>query len=103
MITFTTKFHGPTITRGSRISCTAPGRTWRVSVPYDHGSTDTEKHARAVAAFVIKHMTAPGEGGRKYHYGHGDAGVMRWIPLDDGDSVKDSIVLYADGSFKVGR
>lgn len=93
MITITTKFHGPTNTKPSRLSCRAPGRPWRVFVGYDHGSTDVEKHARALAVFHAKFLSKHAEEPARwiaYHYGHSDDG-MTFTRLVDGDNVRDCV------------
>ena len=54
MVIFT-KYHGPTNSRGSRISAHAPG--WnlpRVYVPYSHEKSGVECHADAVRALIKK-------------------------------------------------
>ena len=104
MITLTTKFHGPTNTKPSRLSCRAPGRPWRVFVSYDHGSTDVAKHARALAIFCAKFFHIPGEGHRwrAYHYGHTDDG-MSFIPLREGDAVTDCVWVHTDGRYSLTR
>ena len=49
----TTKYHGPTDTRGSRISARAePGRIY---VPYDHALDIAENHAAAAHAYAQKY------------------------------------------------
>ena len=47
-----TKFHGPTNTRGARISATA----WagRVSIPYPHELNQEEGHEKAARALMAK-------------------------------------------------
>jgi hypothetical protein len=42
MKAITTKYHGPTKTRGSRISATDGSK--RITVPFDHGVDDRENH-----------------------------------------------------------
>lgn len=96
MITLTTKFHGPTNTLGARISCRAPGRPWRVFVSYDHGASDIEKHARALAEFCHKffpkHADEP-ERWIAYHYGHTEPG-MAFVRLQPGDKVRDCVWVH---------
>ena len=48
-----TKYHGPTNTRGSRITAT-DGDGNRVSIPYPHHESDNDKHAAAVRALMEK-------------------------------------------------
>lgn len=48
----TTKYHGPTNTRGSRISASA--EAGRIFVPYDHALSLSDNHAAAAAAFAAK-------------------------------------------------
>ena len=104
MITLMTKFHGPTNTLGARISCRAAGRPWRVFVSYDHGSSDIEKHARALAAFCHKHFRkrdAEPERWIAYHFGHADGG-MSFIRLVDGDYVHDCVwINNATGAYSL--
>lgn len=47
-----TKYHGPTNTRGSRISARA--YAGRVSVPYEYALSVEENHAAACRAFAAK-------------------------------------------------
>ena len=47
-----TKYHGPTNTRGSRISAKCAGG--RVSVPYDYALNNDQSHAAAAAALAAK-------------------------------------------------
>lgn len=47
-----TKYHGPTNTRGARISATA--HAGRIFVPYDHALNSEENHAQAALAFAQK-------------------------------------------------
>jgi len=47
-----TKYHGPTNTRGSRISAQSAGG--RVSVSYDHELTSGQNHAKAAATLAAK-------------------------------------------------
>ena len=47
-----TKYHGPTNTRGSRISAACWGG--KVSVSYDHGLNATENHEAAAGALIVK-------------------------------------------------
>lgn len=105
MITITTKFHGPTNTKPSRLSCRAPGRPWRVFVDYDHGSTDVEKHARALARFVSKFFTVGRDepaSWAAYHYGHVDEG-MSFTRLQPGDVVADCVWVHTDGRYSLTR
>jgi len=48
----TTKYHGPTNTRGSRISATA--QAGRITIAYDHALDDTQNHAAAACALAKK-------------------------------------------------
>lgn len=105
MIVLRTKYHGPTNTLGSRISCKAAGRTWRVYVSYDHGSSDVEKHARALAKFCTKHFPrhedeAPSW--EAWHYGHDDGGFafIRIFPRH-GDAVTDCVWTHSDGRYSL--
>ena len=53
MMAIRTRFHGPTNTRGSRITASISdgGRTERLTVPYDHAAKDPfEDAAYAMAA-----------------------------------------------------
>lgn len=52
MIAITTKYHGPTNTRGSRISATANGH--RVTIPYDYSLNTEALHAAAAVALCRK-------------------------------------------------
>lgn len=94
MITLTTKFHGPTNTRGSRISCRAAGRPWRVFVNRLYGPSDIDNHTRALAAFCHKffpkHADEP-ERWIAYHYGHTDDGGNVFVRLLPGDYVHDCV------------
>lgn len=47
-----TRYHGPTNTRGSRISATA--EAGRIYVAYDYALDATENHAAAARAFAAK-------------------------------------------------
>jgi hypothetical protein len=47
-----TRYHGPTNTRGSRISAKCQGGT--LSVPYDHALDDEGNHKAACMALVDK-------------------------------------------------
>ncbi len=47
-----TKYHGPTNTRGARISAQSAGG--RVSVSYDHELTSGQNHAKAAATLAAK-------------------------------------------------
>lgn len=102
MIAITTKYHGPTNTLGSRLSCRAAGRPWRIFVSYDHGSTDLEKHTRALAAFCHKcfrkHAADP-ERWHAYHYGHTDEGMV-FVRLYNDDRARDTVwVNNATGEY----
>ncbi|WPH18249.1 hypothetical protein [Variovorax paradoxus] len=61
MQAITTKYHGPTDTRGSRISAKCLAR--RISIPYSHDLNPEENHA-AAATTLIKALgwTGPGYG-----------------------------------------
>lgn len=48
----TTKYHGPTNTRGARI--TAAAWAGRVSIPYPHSLRTEEAHAKAARALIEK-------------------------------------------------
>lgn len=52
MIAISTKYHGPTNSRGSRISANANGH--RVTVPYDHALGHEGNHAAAAIALCQK-------------------------------------------------
>lgn len=54
MVTFQTKYHGPTNTRGARISCVvaAHGATKRVSIPFPHDKSEAAAHFEAVCKYV---------------------------------------------------
>ena len=47
-----TRYHGPTNTRGSRVSAKCAGG--RVSVPYDHELNAGDNHAAAAASLAAK-------------------------------------------------
>ena len=53
MKAITTKYHGPTTTRGSRISASDSDGN-RVYIPYDYKLTDEEAHRKAAVAFCAK-------------------------------------------------
>lgn len=57
MIAITTKYHGPTNTRGSRTIATAHagGATRRVTVAWDHTLSATANHHAAAVAWVVTH------------------------------------------------
>jgi hypothetical protein len=54
MIAITTKFHGATNTRGSRITATM-GQS-RATVPYDHALTAEGNHAAAAKAIAQRRL-----------------------------------------------
>lgn len=61
MVAIVTVYHGPTNTRGSRITASANGM--RVTVPYHHELSGEAVHRVAVDAFIAKHPSfAPVEG-----------------------------------------
>lgn len=47
-----TKYHGPTNTRGSRISATADAG--RITVPYHYGMSQEANHRAAAEALTVK-------------------------------------------------
>lgn len=47
-----TRYHGPTNTKGSRISASIPHRKVRVTVPLDYGLDIVERHRKAAASLV---------------------------------------------------
>ena len=51
--TIRTKFHGPTNTRGSRISATSNGDN-RIYLPWDHRLNADENHIEAAKALAAK-------------------------------------------------
>ena len=51
--TIATKYHGPTNTRGSRISATATSGQ-RVSIGYDHSLSSEQNHMAAARALLTK-------------------------------------------------
>ncbi len=53
MLTITTKYHGPTNTRGARIS--AQAGDLKVTIPYPHELSGAACHAEAVKALIAKH------------------------------------------------
>lgn len=55
-----TKYHGPTNSRGSRI--TASAFAGRVTVHYDHALNPDQNHAKAAEALVRKLGWTPSEG-----------------------------------------
>ena len=57
MIAIETKYHGPTHTKGSRISASANGH--RVSIPYPHELSGMDCHRKAALALQAK-MGWPG-------------------------------------------
>ena len=73
MKAITTKYHGPTDTRGSRISASDSDGN-RVSIPYDYELDSEEAHRRAAIAFCSK---------------------MKWSGADTmvGGSIKDGYVF----------
>ena len=71
MQTIETKYHGPTNTRGSRISATASGCRKRVTVSYDHALNSENNHKAA----ALKLMEALNWTGR-YVGGHTPTGMV---------------------------
>lgn len=61
-----TKFHGPTNTRGSRVSASAAGR--RVYVAYDHSYASYDNHGRAVEALCQDRQWPVGEVNEHGHF-----------------------------------
>ena len=55
MIAIVTKYHGPTDTKGSRITASYDGR--RITVGYDHGIDIDGNHKKAAKAFAAKHFS----------------------------------------------
>lgn len=56
MLAITTKYHGPTNTRGARIVATAhDGTTKRYTFAYDHSLSATQNHHSAAMCWVITH------------------------------------------------
>ena len=53
MKAITTKYHGPTNTRGSMVSASDSDGN-RVSIPYDHALNSEESHRKAAVAFCSK-------------------------------------------------
>ena len=53
MKAITTKYHGPTSTRGSKVSASDKDGN-RVSIPYDHALNSEEAHRKAAVAFCAK-------------------------------------------------
>ena len=54
-----TRYHGPTDTRGARISATCRRdnqTTWKVSIGFDHALDCESRHALAAQALIDKHM-----------------------------------------------
>lgn len=68
----TTKYHGPTDHRGSRV--TAKCDAGRITVPWDHSLDSTENHAAAVRALIHK----LGWNGTFYLGGTSDGYVAVW-------------------------
>ncbi len=66
-----TRYHGPTNTRGSKISATASGNGKRVYVSYDHALNGDENHKAA----ALKLMEALDWRGR-YVGGHTKTGMV---------------------------
>lgn len=65
MQTIETKYHGPTDTRGSRISATASGRRERVWVSYDNALNAEGNHmAAALKLMEVLNWTGRYIGGR---------------------------------------
>ena len=58
MKAITTKYHGPTNTRGSRVSASDSDGN-RVSIPYDHALDSEEIHRKAAVALCAR-MKWPG-------------------------------------------
>ena len=53
MKAITTKYHGPTNTRGSRVSASDSDGN-RVSIPYDHALNSEEAHRKAAVALCAR-------------------------------------------------
>jgi len=108
MITITTRFVGPTDYRPSRVICRAPGRPWRVTVPWDDCSGEQHEiapYARALAAFERKYFSphrGEGAGWRTYHYGGTDDGYA-FIAMRPEDSVADCVWVHCDGRYSLTR
>jgi hypothetical protein len=77
----TTKYLGPTDTKGSRIKASGGGKS--VTIYYDYGVTDEELHASAVAA-LNKKLNWSGD----LIAGHTDTGMV-WV-FDTGYTIKIS-------------
>ncbi len=55
MIAIVTKYHGPTGSKGSRITASHDGK--RVTVGYDHEIDTDGNHKKAAVAFAAKHFS----------------------------------------------
>lgn len=71
-----TKYHGPTDSRGSRITASANGL--RVTVPYNYALSGCALHREAVDAFVKKHPGFAPDKGYDWHPG-GIRGGYAWV------------------------
>lgn len=104
MIAITTKYHGPTNTLGSRLSCRSAGRPWRIFVNWDSDATDLEKHTRALAAYCHKYFrkhAAETDRWHAYHFGHTNEGMV-FVKLHDfdGDHARDTVwINNATGAY----
>lgn len=102
MIAITTKYHGPTNTIGSRLSCRSAGRPWRIFLSYDSGSSELEKHTRALAKYCHKYFrkhAAEPDRWIPYHYGHTNEGMV-FVVLSPNDHARDTVwVNNANGAY----
>lgn len=79
-----TKYHGPTNTRGSRISATAAAG--RIFIPYDHALSIQENHAAAARAYATKWGWHS-----RYVGGVMASGDYSWASFADADCCFDTI------------
>ena len=54
MLAIETKFHGPTNTKGARVSARMHGMAKRVEIPWDHALSVTTNHQRAALYLLEK-------------------------------------------------
>ena len=84
-----TRYHGPTDTRGSRIS--AACEAGRIYMPYRHELNLENNHAAAVGLLVVKLGWHTSRGDRATMVGGGFDGDMYWV--FDGDMY----LVFSDG------
>lgn len=72
-----TKYHGPTNTRGARL--TAKAAAGSTSVPYDHGADFETNHRIASKALLVKLGWTPGNGYTPFVGGCLPSGDYAWV------------------------